>query len=66
MFTTYILACSLIIAGDCTEIRDTRGPYKTEEECAARAEEMVMDLIPFLTSPHGFAFKCEVEKGYAT
>lgn len=40
MFKTLVLACSLSVPTDCYEFVDTRGPYKTYEQCQTRAYEM--------------------------
>jgi hypothetical protein len=69
MFSTYVMACALIVGQDtrCTEFEDSYGPYYTEGECVARAVEMREDLIIHLAEPlgipHIFQYKCvESEK----
>jgi len=60
MFYAAILACTLINPDACVEAEDTRGPYKTREECVLRVEEMIADTIPLLPRiPHSFKFRCE-------
>ena len=64
MFTTYVVACALMVGQDikCTEFEDSYGPYHTEEECVARAIQMREDLIIHLAIPsglpHTFQYKC--------
>ena len=64
MFTTYVVACALMVGQDmrCTEFEDSYGPYYTEEECVARAIQMREDLIIHLARPsglpHTFQYKC--------
>jgi len=40
MFKVIVLACSVAIPSDCWEYHDTRGPYKTYEQCTERAYVM--------------------------
>jgi hypothetical protein len=58
MFVTYILACSLYFPEHCVELRDTRGPYATETECAARAVELSKELDKLFTVPQTYKFQC--------
>ena len=58
MYTTFILACSLIQTGVCTELRDTLGPYPTQEKCIERAVQMSRQIAVVLTEPHEFSYKC--------
>lgn len=64
MFKTLVLACSIAVPTDCWEFRDTRGPYKTYEQCQARAYEMgnaIMEVQGRDLAPK--AFKCIQLKG---
>jgi len=45
MFKTLVLACSLSVPTDCWEFHDTRGPYKTYDQCSSRAYEMGNDIM---------------------
>ena len=45
MFKTLVLACSLSVPSDCWEFNDTRGPYKTYDQCKERAYEMGNDIM---------------------
>ena len=67
MFTTFVKVCSLIVAVECTEFKDDRGPYATKEECEARAYEIAKDLMTVFKTPVEFSYKCNSEmKGHAT
>jgi len=50
------------------QFTDSRGPYKTEEQCMARIEEMVKSVTPTLPPvPKQFYFRCaDVEKSLST
>jgi hypothetical protein len=64
MFKTLVLACSLSVPTDCWEFRDTRGPYKTYDQCVERAYEMgtnIMELQGRDLAP--VKFKCTQLKG---
>jgi len=66
MFTTFVKVCSLVMAMECTEFEDTRGPYATKEECKARAYEMAEDLKAVVEPPVEFSYKCvPKDKGHA-
>ena len=40
MFESWILVCLAVGPNLCREIRDTEGPYLTEQACALRNDEM--------------------------
>ena len=66
MFKTLVLACSLAAPTECWEFHDTRGPYKTYEQCKERAYEMgnaIMEMQDRDLKPR--MFKCEQLKGQA-
>jgi hypothetical protein len=65
MLTAMVLVCSLMTRDDCVQFTDNRGPYKTEEECLVRVEEMVASITPTLPRvPVQFMWKCEeLKKG---
>ena len=46
-FKAYIEAC-FNSDSDCTEFKDTYGPYQTYAECQDRAREMVKGFVNFL------------------
>jgi len=68
MLTAIVMVCSLVTQGDCMQFTDSRGPYKTEEQCMARIEEMVKSVTPTLPPvPKQFYFRCaDVEKSLST
>lgn len=46
MFYAVILLCSLVAGEDnCHKFTDELGPYKTEDECKARLDEMSKVII---------------------
>ena len=40
MFESWILVCLAVGPSLCREIKDTDGPYRTEQECKLRNDEM--------------------------
>lgn len=40
MFQALVLVCMIYQPDDCLMLEDQRGPYKTYEQCEARAYEM--------------------------
>ena len=63
MFEALILVC--LLGQDCVELKDTRGPYKTETECKARVSEMIRDFTGATETPPVvvFDFKCDKPEG---
>jgi hypothetical protein len=64
MFKVLVLACSLSVPTDCWEFHDTRGPYKTYDQCSSRAYEMgnnIMEMQGFDLKPK--MFRCVKLKG---
>jgi len=64
MFKVLVLACSLSVPTDCWEFHDTRGPYKTYDQCSLRAYEMgnnIMEMQGFDLKPK--MFRCVKLKG---
>ena len=63
MFEALILVC--LLGQDCVELKDTRGPYKTETECKARVSEMIRDFTGATETPPvvAFDFKCDKPEG---
>ena len=64
MFKTLVLACSLSVPTDCWEFNDTRGPYKTYDQCSSRAYEMgnnIMEMQGYDLKPK--MFRCVKLKG---
>jgi|DEB0MinimDraft_3_1074331.scaffolds.fasta_scaffold33777_1 hypothetical protein len=64
MFKVLVLACSLSVPTDCWEFHDTRGPYKTYDQCSSRAYEMgnnIMEMQGYDLKPK--MFRCVKLKG---
>ncbi len=64
MFKVLVLACSLSVPTDCWEFHDTRGPYKTYDQCSLRAYEMgnnIMEMQGYDLKPK--MFRCVKLKG---
>ena len=64
MFKVLVLACSLSVPTDCWEFHDTRGPYKTYDQCSSRAYEMgnnIMKMQGYDLKPK--MFRCVKLKG---
>jgi len=64
MFKVLVLACSLSVPTDCWEFHDTRGPYKTYDQCSLRAYEMgnnIMEMPGYDLKPK--MFRCVKLKG---
>jgi hypothetical protein len=63
MYTAILLVCHTIIANDCAPVFDKYGPYKTEDECMIRLEQMSADIMTIFRKenlplePQGY--KCE-------
>jgi len=62
MFTTFVMACSML-SGQCIIVEDIYGPYSKEIHCVERAAVIVTDVAEVLGTPHSFSFKCQEEKG---
>jgi len=45
MFTAIVLACHIANANACIQLVDNRGPYKTEERCEERIEEILASAV---------------------
>jgi len=69
MFAAFLLVCSLGTTeptGDnpnCIEFIDTWGPYKTEELCRIRIDQMVFSVSPTIPFKHNLYFKCVFNPG---
>lgn len=58
MFTAILFVCSLIDPTNCYKLVDNRGPYKTEEKCLTRVEEMIKDTPNVLPHYRTVRFTC--------
>lgn len=45
MFYATIVGCHLMIQNACFQMKDDRGPYKTEQQCEERIDEMLADTV---------------------
>lgn len=60
MFEVVILVC--LLNNDCVELHDTKGPYKTELECRARASEMMEDFVSAKPTPPTIGLRVNCNK----
>lgn len=44
MLTAIVTACMFFGPPECATFEDTRGPYRTEDECIERIEEMISGI----------------------
>lgn len=58
MFETLVLVCLSINPNICQALQDLNGPYKTEEECIARAYEIAKDLPTHMPNYVAMKYKC--------
>ena len=56
MYELQILIC--LMSGQCMEVIDLKGPYKSKQVCIERAQELSIDLRKEATQPITFAYKC--------
>ena len=63
MFAAVILICSLNIGQKCLEVRDIRGPYRTEEACELRVVEMIRDVAFIVPQPYEVRYRCQQVAG---
>ena len=67
MFKLMVLACSLVQPNFCVQFEDTRGPYKTIEQCEQRAYEMSQDIYNIQPTMRPISYKCkQLKKGQLT
>ena len=68
MFTAIVLACAIGTSDPsaCIEAVDTKGPYKSYDECYARVQEMVNVLNATMPVPMQYSYKCESGTGTPT
>jgi len=60
MFEAFVLVCLMgdIETKKCLEAVDTEGPYKTQEECFKRVNEMIDGFIKTQLPYQPAAFRC--------
>ena len=62
MFEASILICSMLVAGECFSLEDTRGPYATQQLCKTRVDEMVQDLWESIPNNSSIKYQCTLPK----
>ena len=63
MFETLVLVCMIGTSNICHTLADLEGPYKTKQECIARAYEIGADLPEYMPSFQAMKYKCvEIEE----
>ena len=62
MFTTFVMACSML-SGQCIIVEDVYGPYVKEVQCEERAAVIVTDVAEVLGTPHSFSYQCKFDRG---
>ncbi len=64
MYKAIVVLCSIYMPdGPCLNFEDDWGPYKTEELCKERVEEMIeviMVMPHALPPPYTLGYRCEV------
>jgi|DEB0MinimDraft_6_1074348.scaffolds.fasta_scaffold621776_1 3-oxoacyl-[acyl-carrier-protein] synthase III len=66
MFTAMLLACSIYLPTNCVQFDDTRGPYKTEDECIVRLAEMIGTIREISPELVVRATRCATDVGEQT
>ena len=66
LFTAMLLACSIYVPSQCVQFDDTRGPYKTEDECIVRLAEMIGTIREISPELVVRATRCATEIGEQT
>lgn len=56
MFELHVLIC--LASGQCMEVIDLMGPYKTKQMCIERAYDVSDGLRREASQPLTFAYKC--------
>ena len=59
MFEASLLVCLAISPETCRELNDTEGPYKTQNECKARVDEMAEFAIAANLFELDIKWKCD-------
>jgi hypothetical protein len=58
MFEAWVMVCVMYQTGACFPAQDTRGPYKTHDECYERTVEMSADIIENIPLHVPVSWKC--------
>ena len=62
MFEAFVLAClwgKPQLPSFCEELRDTRGPYITKDECLARVHEIITEMPIYRPEMQPRAYRCD-------
>jgi len=59
MLEAWLLVCLSVSPDTCVEIRDTRGPYLTEQQCKARIFEMEEFVVSQQLFPVDVKWRCK-------
>ncbi len=61
MFEAIVIVCihAQLSWTTCSTVVDTRGPYKTHQECKARTDEMTTDIRNEMYPNIPMAWRCE-------
>jgi len=66
MFEAWVMVCVMWQAGNCFPAQDTRGPYKTHDECYERTIQMGKDILMDIPGFVPVDWKCDKIKGTPT
>jgi hypothetical protein len=58
MFEAWIMVCVMNQASVCFPAQDTRGPYKTHDECYERTVEMGADIMNSIPNHIPVSWRC--------
>jgi len=61
VFEAIILICTLglpEVYGNCEEVKDTRGPYPTEQRCKVRVVEILQELPEYRPYSYPKGYRC--------
>ena len=58
MFEAFVFVCMLKDPTNCRTLADLEGPYKTKQECIARAYEIGAALPEYMPSFQAMKYKC--------
>jgi hypothetical protein len=59
MFQALVLACLIFEPTKCWQLEDQRGPYKSYEQCKARAYEMSQAVHIHMRGYRPVSWKCQ-------
>ena len=62
MYEAFVLVCLLgkpTISESCEQLVDTRGPYKTYDQCLARVHEIQTEVPIYKPSMEARAYRCD-------